>query len=172
MVPSISFSGRECRHADKIFAFPARTEFSVTTGARSLVAESLLLKHQLLILNRSRQRAPNLSASPVETKERVSRSCAFTPYRKFTSRGVATNEPARPTTGGNVTAKKCNHYENFKTPPQFFPRFLFALRLDPVAVYDDCATEIIYRSPVRMRTEPSGSVSPSRYFCRAFSSMA
>ena len=34
MVPSISFSGRECRHADKIFAFPARTEFSVTTAAR------------------------------------------------------------------------------------------------------------------------------------------
>jgi transposase InsO family protein len=31
-------------------------------GARSIVAESLLLKHQLLILNRSRQRAPNLSA--------------------------------------------------------------------------------------------------------------
>ena len=32
MFPSISFSGRECRHADKIVAFPARTEFSVTTG--------------------------------------------------------------------------------------------------------------------------------------------
>ena len=32
-------------------------------GAGSIVAESLLLKHQLLILNRSRQRAPNLSAS-------------------------------------------------------------------------------------------------------------
>ena len=32
-------------------------------GARSLVAESLLLEHQLLILNRSRERAPNLSAS-------------------------------------------------------------------------------------------------------------
>src|SRR5580693_4122728 len=32
-------------------------------GARSIVAESLLLKRQLLILNRSRQRAPNLSAS-------------------------------------------------------------------------------------------------------------
>jgi putative transposase len=31
-------------------------------GARSIVAESILLKHQLLILNRSRQRAPNLSA--------------------------------------------------------------------------------------------------------------
>jgi hypothetical protein len=31
-------------------------------GARSIVAESLLLKHQLLILNRSRQRGPNLSA--------------------------------------------------------------------------------------------------------------
>ena len=33
MVPSISFYGRERRHADKIFAFPAGTEFSVTTGA-------------------------------------------------------------------------------------------------------------------------------------------
>ena len=32
-------------------------------GDRSIVAESLLLRHQLLILNRSRQRAPNLSAS-------------------------------------------------------------------------------------------------------------
>ena len=29
-------------------------------GARSIVSESLLLKHQLLILNRSRARAPNL----------------------------------------------------------------------------------------------------------------
>ena len=32
-------------------------------GLRSVVAESLLVKHQLLILNRSRQRAPNLLAS-------------------------------------------------------------------------------------------------------------
>jgi hypothetical protein len=32
-------------------------------GVRSIVAESLLLKHQLLIGNRSRQRSPNLSAS-------------------------------------------------------------------------------------------------------------
>jgi len=29
-------------------------------GARSILSESLLLKHQLLILNRSRVRAPNL----------------------------------------------------------------------------------------------------------------
>jgi ParB/RepB/Spo0J family partition protein len=34
MVASISFPGRECRHADEIFAFPARTEFSLTTGKR------------------------------------------------------------------------------------------------------------------------------------------
>ena len=32
-------------------------------GVRSAVAESLLIKHQLLILNRSRQRAPNLRLS-------------------------------------------------------------------------------------------------------------
>jgi hypothetical protein len=29
-------------------------------GLRAVVAESVLLKHQLLILNRSRRRAPNL----------------------------------------------------------------------------------------------------------------
>jgi hypothetical protein len=32
-------------------------------GVRSLVAESLLIKHQLLIVNRSRQRSPNLHSS-------------------------------------------------------------------------------------------------------------
>ena len=32
-------------------------------GLRAVVAESLLVKHQRLILNRSRQRAPNLLAS-------------------------------------------------------------------------------------------------------------
>ena len=32
-------------------------------GARSIVAESLLIKHQLLIVNRSRERAPNLRTS-------------------------------------------------------------------------------------------------------------
>ena len=32
-------------------------------GARSVVAESLLLKQQLLILNRSRKRSPNLRLS-------------------------------------------------------------------------------------------------------------
>ena len=32
-------------------------------GARSVVAESALVKHQLLILNRSRKRSPNLRPS-------------------------------------------------------------------------------------------------------------
>ena len=31
------------------------------SGARAVAAESLLLKHQLLISNRSRKRAPNLT---------------------------------------------------------------------------------------------------------------
>ena len=31
-------------------------------GARAIVADSLLMKQQLLIINRSRRRAPNLSA--------------------------------------------------------------------------------------------------------------
>src|SRR5215469_15680750 len=37
--------------------------FQVLYVFRSLVAESLLLKHQLLIVNRSRQRTPNLRSS-------------------------------------------------------------------------------------------------------------
>ena len=32
-------------------------------GVRSVVAESVLVKHQLLILNRGRKRAPNLRAA-------------------------------------------------------------------------------------------------------------
>jgi len=36
-------------------------------GARSVVANSLLLKHQLLILNRSRERAPKPSMSAAST---------------------------------------------------------------------------------------------------------
>ena len=51
MVASISFSGRECRHADEIFAFPARTEFSVTTAGRArirgMIYFKMLIKSQL-----------------------------------------------------------------------------------------------------------------------------
>ena len=50
-------SGRSCYH---LIATLAR--LLGPGGVRSLVAESLLLKHQLLIVNRSRQRSPNLSA--------------------------------------------------------------------------------------------------------------
>jgi hypothetical protein len=50
-------------------------------GARSIVAESLLLKHQLLILNRSRQRAPNLSASTL-ARFRVSKVNTLRTLRK------------------------------------------------------------------------------------------
>jgi len=32
-------------------------------GAKAIVADSLLMKQQLLIVNRSRQRAPNLTAT-------------------------------------------------------------------------------------------------------------
>ena len=35
-------------------------------GVRSVVAESVLLRHQLLVLNRSRRRAPNLGCSVID----------------------------------------------------------------------------------------------------------
>jgi hypothetical protein len=37
--------------------------FARPGGARAVVAESVLVKHQLLILNRSRKRSPNLRPS-------------------------------------------------------------------------------------------------------------
>ena len=39
-------------------------------GLRSVVAESALLRHQLLILNRGRKRAPNLCATACTSKSR------------------------------------------------------------------------------------------------------
>jgi hypothetical protein len=39
------------------------TRLAGSGGLRSVVAESLLVKHQLLILNRSRKRSPNLRFS-------------------------------------------------------------------------------------------------------------
>jgi putative transposase len=42
-------------------------------GARSVVAESMLVKHQLLILNRSRKRSPNLRL----TDRMVAGGCAL-----------------------------------------------------------------------------------------------
>ena len=41
-------------------------------GVRSVVAESVLVKHQLVILNRSRKRAPHLRVS-----ERIVALCTF-----------------------------------------------------------------------------------------------
>ena len=38
------------------------TKLLWTGGARTIVADSLLMKQQLLVINRSRRRAPNLSA--------------------------------------------------------------------------------------------------------------
>jgi hypothetical protein len=46
-----------------VHLFVALAKLLRTVGARAVVAESLLLKHQLLISNRCRQRAPNLTTS-------------------------------------------------------------------------------------------------------------
>jgi len=53
-----------CRMRERVFLlihlFATIAELLLPGGTRSIIAESLLLKHQLLILNRSRARAPNL----------------------------------------------------------------------------------------------------------------
>jgi hypothetical protein len=70
-------------------------------GARSVVAEAVLVKHQLLILNRSRKRAPNL-----RTSDRVVAGlCALVlhpgrlircePYRSFRERMEPMARPSK-----------------------------------------------------------------------------
>ena len=53
-------------------------------GARAVVADSLLMKQQLLVINRSRQRAPNLSTLdrflPVKLKQLLALKI-YTSYR-------------------------------------------------------------------------------------------
>lgn len=62
---SVSCYDAEMRHLVILFIHLITTvaRLASTGGVRSVVAESLLVKHQLLILNRSRQRAPNLRLS-------------------------------------------------------------------------------------------------------------
>jgi hypothetical protein len=43
-------------------------------GVRAVAAESLLLKHQLLISNRARQRAPNLTPTAFDCRRRSLRT--------------------------------------------------------------------------------------------------
>jgi hypothetical protein len=46
-------------------------------GLRSVVAESMLVRHQLLVLNRRRQRAPNLRTGRIGSSPACARcSCA------------------------------------------------------------------------------------------------
>jgi putative transposase len=67
--PAIPQDSRSCYHSSMRHLVVLFTHFLATLvrllgpgGVRSIVAESLLLKHQLLLLNRSRHRSPNLSA--------------------------------------------------------------------------------------------------------------
>jgi hypothetical protein len=62
---SVSCYHAEMRDLATLFIHPITTLARLASpgGVRSVVAESVLVKHQLLILNRSRQRAPNLRLS-------------------------------------------------------------------------------------------------------------
>src|SRR5215471_4446988 len=63
-------------------------------GVRSVVAESLLIKHQLLILNRSRQRAPNLRLSGSPRRRLVRAVYTAVPDNPFGPCSEAVDPPA------------------------------------------------------------------------------
>jgi hypothetical protein len=77
-------------------------------GARSVVAESILVKQQLLILNRSRQRAPNLRRRSPH-RRLVCSSPAPKPTDPFGNRIEAIN-PLEPPSGA----------EKAEVPPTVF----------------------------------------------------
>ena len=67
--PIIPYDSPSCYHSSMrhfvvlfVHLIAILTQLLQPGGVRSLIAESLLLKHQLLIVNRSRQRSPNLSS--------------------------------------------------------------------------------------------------------------
>jgi hypothetical protein len=55
-------------------------------GVRSVVAESVLVKHQLLILNRSRKRSPNLRPSDRVVAGKAANCCRSARFSKTSSR--------------------------------------------------------------------------------------
>jgi shikimate 5-dehydrogenase len=71
-------------------------------GARAIVAESLFMKQQLLVVNRSRQRASNLSALdriPIRFLVTIAESA---PYPEVRSDYQAINTAALPRSAGKV----------------------------------------------------------------------
>jgi len=71
----------QCRDAPSLHALRSWPRHNCPAlwpgGIRSVVAESVLLKHQLLILNRSHQQAPNLRASDRSSQESAPCSCGL-----------------------------------------------------------------------------------------------
>ena len=65
-------------------------------GLRSVVAESVLVKQQLLILNRSRHRAPNLCASDRNPRRRVCTVHAPGPGDSLSDRAETVDDPGVP----------------------------------------------------------------------------
>ena len=69
ILPIIPYDSPPCYHSSMrhlvvlfIHLIAILTQLLQPGGVRSILAESLLLKHQLLIVNRSRQRSPTLSS--------------------------------------------------------------------------------------------------------------
>src|SRR6476646_2495804 len=64
VVLSCGYYCRDARLPHPIRAFDRhRARLTRPGGLRSVVAESMLVRHQLLVLNRGRKRAPNLRAA-------------------------------------------------------------------------------------------------------------
>src|SRR4030095_13467202 len=97
-------------------------------GVRSVLAESVLLKHQLLILNRSRCRAPNLRASDRWIAGFVRSTCSAKTAGSVGSRGETVNSVEFPSRAGSS-----------KIPAAVFPKTQSETRTErPKSGSDSC----------------------------------
>ena len=96
-------------------------------GVRSVLAESVLLKHQLLILNRSRRRAPNLRVSDLD-RWIVRSTCSAKTAGSVGSRGETVNPVEFPSRAGSS-----------KIPAAVFPKTQSEARTErPQSGSDSC----------------------------------
>ena len=79
-------------------------------GVRSVLAESILLRHQLLILNRSRHRGPNLRTGPAYHRI-VGDICAAETIGTIRNRGetIVADVVADPDSNGGETCRASNN---------------------------------------------------------------
>jgi hypothetical protein len=121
-------------------------------GVRPIVAESSLLKHKLLHVNRSRQRSPNIRASDHTCATSIFASANSAEGRCCRSNSLGADYGGRDRTGDPLLAKNRSPLQRLR-PLFWFPMFstiwgiCFSLTAKPNAMktFDSCTVANLHR---------------------------